>query len=283
MKANTPSPQDSSRSKKPNRFGRASKSLGLALAILLPCIIFAIVMSQRDDQNINAQVPEVAATEMPSGWEGLEADQFIDAAETLFQANTQATDEHKQAVAQHAWSHFLNNETFISTADWTTVQTMVAQFAGRQNLLAGTPNATVEANRTQLRERLAARLQASPNIVGQGSFEELKSLTGSLKQTGFSETDMSAHFASWMDANAWQGLAMADQADLYEGVAVDQLDFAHMSARWTGSITAPTSDAYTFELVRNYIKDPHFKVWIDGTLVLDSKTQERSKNDNVCQ
>jgi len=257
-----------------------AKGLVLALVVLVSCLVLAVFLNTKDDRIIRAQDPgDPSVTEMPAGWQDLPPAEFVDAAEAMFAAETPATAEHQQAVVAHAWDTFLNDETFIASGDWPTVQTMLDVFAGRRGLLAGAgvSDEQIETNLQTLRGRIGERLAAQPEIVTGGVFDELKSLSGTLQKSGYSTIERAQLYADWMDANDWAALSLGDRADLFEGVGADQLTLGNMAARWTGSVTASASGAYTFELIRNYGRDPSIRVWIGGRLVLDSNTQSRAQ------
>jgi hypothetical protein len=77
-------------------------------------------------------------------------------------------------------------------------------------------------------------------------------------------------FLEWMNSHDWQSLPIWDQSSLYDGLDVDQVDYPRVSARWSGSLTAPVSGSYTLIQMRQLMQDPVMKVWVGGQLVLDS-------------
>jgi hypothetical protein len=83
-------------------------------------------------------------------------------------------------------------------------------------------------------------------------------------------------FIDWMTANDWRSLNLSELYNLYGFINIDSVDRRHVSARWTGTLTAPSTGTYTLRQVRQYSgADSRVKLVINGQTVLDS-TDPRS-------
>ncbi|MCA9214500.1 MAG: hypothetical protein KDB27_15620 [Planctomycetales bacterium] len=87
---------------------------------------------------------------------------------------------------------------------------------------------------------------------------------------GRSKADSARVFADWMKANAWQNLPMEDQRVLVDKLDLDEVDFPNFSVRWTGTLGPTESGQYKFIQLQQNEHTSKMKVWVDGTLVLDS-------------
>ena len=227
----------------------------------------------------------VAQTEMPVGWQTLAAEAFTDEADTLFSADPPATADHQKQVVEHAWQTFLNDEALVASGEWATVKSLADLMVGRRQMQVDgdTTGEQVESELATFKSRLSARLAADPDIVTGSSFADLQGLARTTASTGYNLVEQAALHASWMDANDWTALPANEQAELLEGVRGDLVRLGQMSARWTGFVTAPVAGDYTFQLLRQYKHDPHFKLSVGGQLVLDSAEQADSTQVFVSQ
>ena len=100
---------------------------------------------------------------------------------------------------------------------------------------------------------------------------ELYELNDITKAAKLGPADKANTFINWMAANNWQALDLSQLYNLYSFINVDSVDRRHFSARWSGSIVAPASGAYSLRQVRQYSgTDSRLKILVDGALVLDS-------------
>jgi hypothetical protein len=214
---------------------------------------------------------------MPANWQQLPPDQFVAAAETLFAGDP--TSPLQREVVQHAWLTFLTNEVFVNSADWDTVEKMMELFIARRGLLVSgntfgereVAQQQVEADLATLRTRIATRVDNNGQIVTQSSFAELRLLDQTLAASGISKAERAKHFAAWMGANNWRtALSLAEHGTLLGALDADRIDRSNMSVRWTGFLTAPRTDAYTFSQLAHYKQDGVMKVWINEQQILDS-------------
>ena len=78
-----------------------------------------------------------------------------------------------------------------------------------------------------------------------------------------------------MDGHEWRGLTVGELAELWNMLYDDLVaKRTECSARWTGSITAPLTDTYTFSNVFHSTADIQLRVWVDGQLVLQPAPPE---------
>lgn len=218
---------------------------------------------------------------MPDGWRDLSVEAFIHAADELFAAKPPASVEHQREVIAHAWG-MLNDERFVSDASWDDLHGLLSRFVTRRGVLVtgDTPEereestALVQADLEMLKVRIAARLDSSPRIITERSYDDLLTLNNTLYHTGFSHEERVAMFSAWMAGNDWAALSLEQQSHLFAVLNVDQLDRRKMSVRWTGFITAPRTDDYTFHQLRCFSHDSAMRLWIDGELVMDSTVED---------
>jgi hypothetical protein len=103
------------------------------------------------------------------------------------------------------------------------------------------------------------------------AFDQLVQNHAALVSSGQPESKQAELVAGWVEAHDWRLLGLAQKAWLFAALSsADRLNPNEFSIRWTGSITAPTTDQYTFSQLRQYYIDGAIKLWIDNRLVLDT-------------
>ena len=250
-------------------------------------LAFCVVAVLFSCHSLRAQEPAPAT--MPADWQNLSAKEFVDTSQAMFAANPGPTEETAVAVISHAWSAYLNNDSFLQSESFSTIEKLLHTFAPRRGaLIVGetdeereTSRQQVEASFQTLKSRVAARLEEDPTVVTAASFEEFLSINGALYHTGFSHAERAVFLADWMDSNDWKELSLIDRSLLFAELGVDQLDRRSFSARWTGSLTAPVTGDYVFSQLRQYSQDSAIKLWVDGKLVLDSTPLPDSVESSV--
>ena len=222
-------------------------------------------------------LPAKAQEGQPSGWKNLDAAAFIEYADPLL-----GDEEGRHVLIDHAWQRFLNDESFIAKADWKTVEDMVrlAAWLKRERTAQGRSVAEIDAQTVTLADRLVTRHATSKNLP-LGSVKILfRDLFMHLDYPSNIINDKELRL-KWSrlraEYNDWKTLPLNKQVELVSDVlSEDKLDRAQMSARWTGSISAPSEGSYTFYLVKGHPGLPKYQLWIDGDLVLDSTIQTDS-------
>jgi PA14 domain len=100
---------------------------------------------------------------------------------------------------------------------------------------------------------------------------DLNLATKALEANGYSAADKAKTYIEWMNSNDWRSMELHHLYNLYVWVSSDSVDHRHFSARWTGSLTAPATEAYTLKQGRSYGgSDSQLKVVLDGVTILDS-------------
>ena len=217
---------------------------------------------------------------MPDGWQILSAEDFAQEADLLLSSATPPTAEHLQEVVSHAWDQFLTDETFASTGNIETVLKIIDLFGGKR------PEEIDVSVVEQLQASVSARLSnESTDLSGLDLYDLGNIAKGilpdsaedDLQKVGGEELTNPGVFVRWMQANDWEPLETQHLYNLFGFVNADAIDRRRFSARWSGSITAPQTDDYVFRQARVYLgDDSRLKIWIDGTLVLDSSNGENN-------
>jgi hypothetical protein len=115
---------------------------------------------------------------------------------------------------------------------------------------------------------ITARAQQLPE-----NFRDLKlyELDRAAKAAGLNVEDTAETFIAWMGTNDWQSMELHDLYNLYSWISESSVARRHFSARWTGSLTATATEAYTLRQVQVYAGgNCSLKVVIGGDTVLDS-------------
>jgi PA14 domain len=223
---------------------------------------------------------------MPDGWRQMNATQFANAVDQLFMAYPPPA-AHEAEVVAHAWNQFLNNEAFVSTGDLNALVRIVDWLGWRRTqMVSGDTDearaeslAQIEANAATLGQRVAARVVAERSALVNSTFAVVNQAAQAMGATNAPPLDRARLYADWMAANDWQALSLADEMSLLEGLAVDQIAGKQLAARWTGSITAPVTGAYTLEQLPERMRPSAVKVWIGNELVLDSSPRPTSEGE----
>ena len=192
---------------------------------------------------------------LPENWQSLSADDFVAMSQGSwrnFSAN------QRTALTDHAWSQFLSKRDFVS-GEWSSVKPMVDFYGPRSS------------NHKAQSKALAEFLSEQEQVMG-SSFDEVFTLTETLQRGSKGEWDPGQIWAKWMQENPWQRLSFRKQVALLSGTSANQLDRFNMSARWTGALTAPRNDNYTFLFVRGAYGGDQYKLSVNGKVVFDSAT-----------
>ena len=103
-----------------------------------------------------------------------------------------------------------------------------------------------------------------------GDFADVQAMYSTLRQQGVPQADIAQAVAQWMDVNEWRGLSVGELGELWNMVYDDLIvNRAECSARWSGQITAPLTDTYTFSNLFHGTQDMQMRVWVNGQLALE--------------
>ena len=224
-------------------------------------------------------LPAKAQEGQPSGWKNLDAAAFTQYASPLL-----GDKEGRHVLIDHAWQRFLNDKSFIAKADWATVEAMTLMFSSAKNerTAQGRSEAEIDAQVVTLADRLVVR-HATDRDLPLGSVDDLFERVFKLLDYQVDVLDKKKLRLKWGELRAesgdWKSLSLQQQIELANVLSEDSLDRTQMSARWTGSIKAPSRGRYTFYLSRGGAFEPKYQLWINGDLVLDSTTQTRSTTE----
>ncbi|MCZ6837599.1 MAG: PA14 domain-containing protein [Planctomycetota bacterium] len=124
-------------------------------------------------------------------------------------------------------------------------------------------------------EREAHAHAITADMLAMGSFDEVFMLYQTLRSQGTPVGEIADAVAGWMDLNEWRGLSVGELAELWNMLNSDLVaSMTECSARWTGSITAPLTDTYTFSNLYHSTTDMQMRVWVNGQLVLQPASAE---------
>lgn len=218
---------------------------------------------------------------MPAGWESLSAAEFAMAADAAFSGELPPTADHAREIVVHGWSTFLNDAEFVAGANWSTVRMLLRLLVPRRELLAEVvPPEQIALELTTLNSRVQTRLSADPQLIVNAIYNELYATASAIKAAEFSDAYIADLVAAWVAENDWRSLTISQLSWLYMVMDSEQVNPNRFSARWTGTIKAPVTGAYTFEQRRQHYADGALKVSIGGQVVLDSSAAATSQKDS---
>lgn len=224
-----------------------------------------------------ARLSSDATQLLPDGWRNLDAPEFLLAAEKIFNKPEPPPVDHQWEIMEFAWTQFLSDPQFVEQADWKTLQRAIRLLPHRRVQVrdsGGTVAEELAADQRlsddigAFRARILERIGTDTRILVGDSYLDLIRLSAALERLGSSGDERRRVFLNWMARNDWQQLDLIELGDLLENIVVAKAPVR--AARWTGSITAPSTARYTFSQLRQYRGDPVLKLKIDNAVVLHS-------------
>lgn len=205
-------------------------------------------------------------------WEAYSAQEFADAAGEAFKSPG-LSEADQQLVTQMAWNRFLTDESFVARGDLKVVRALVNQFAARRSALVYEKVSAeqVESQFAALKGRLTERLKGSQAELKAIGVYELNDLTKSLGMASSGSLEKAELFVDWMETSEWRSLPLIDRYNLYSFINADAVDRRQLSARWTGTLTAPKTGRYILRQAPQYSgTDCRVKIYLGDEVVLDS-------------
>ena len=114
-------------------------------------------------------------------------------------------------------------------------------------------------------DRLRSSIEDPPNLRTETPIVDRMAL-----QRGRTET-----VKAWLNSNTWRELSLKDQMWLFDNLrGRDLIDKREFSVRWTGALRVPANGSYTFTQYRMPGAEGAMRLWVNGTIVLDSFPKE---------
>jgi hypothetical protein len=89
------------------------------------------------------------------------------------------------------------------------------------------------------------------------------------------QREQTGRVQAWLNSNSWRELPLRDQMWLFDHLrGPDLIDKWEFSVRWTGMLRVPANGSYTFTQYQMSGAEGFMRLWVDGSIVLDSFPSE---------
>lgn len=226
-----------------------------------------------------AQSPPIPG--LPENWKSLSSEDFKPVMETFFSQTPSPSAADAKEVAQHAWETFLATPQASMDLSVPTATALMKMVRPRQSTLI--PIATPPVQRefregmnarwVDLAEQVLNQLQAESLMTGNLSISAINdwsSIIAEAPQTHSIKALAEALATTWLASNDPLSLGNSELLALHSMLKRDLVNPALFSARWSGTLTPPSTGHYQFEQIRTDGGNGGLKIWLDETLVLDT-------------